>query len=157
MVSTLHTNDAATTVTRLIAMGIPNFLVAEATSLVVAQRLVKKNCSSCLTDVTVPEDTLLSLGVPKEELLEYQNLKKGEGCSACNYTGLAGRVAVYEMLPISSAVKDSIFKNESPLNIKRRAMAEDGMLTLRQSALLKLKRGLVSAEQVLAATVADDI
>jgi type IV pilus assembly protein PilB len=157
VISTLHTNDAASTVTRLISMGIPNYLVAEATSLVVAQRLIKKVCQGCVTKVSVPNETLLEMGVPEAELGDYQNLKKGEGCEKCNGTGLSGRLAIYEMLWVSAAVKDSIFNNDSPLNIKRRAMKEDGMITLRMSALRKLKSGQTSVEEVLGVTLGDDI
>jgi type IV pilus assembly protein PilB len=157
VISTLHTNDAPQTITRLIAMGIPAYMVAEGTSLVCAQRLVKKICSRCITDHTVPREALLEIGVKEEDLDQFTNLKKGEGCETCNYTGLSGRAAIYEMLNISSAVKDAIFKGESPLNIKRAAVKADGMLTLRMSALLKLRDGVTTIEQVVNTTVEDDL
>ncbi len=157
VISTLHTNDAASTVTRLIAMGIPSYMVAEGTSLVVAQRLVKKVCRRCVTDVKIPNEVLLNLGVPEAELGEYTNLKKGEGCEDCNYTGLSGRAAIYEMLWVSANVKDSIFRGDSPLEIKRNAIRSDGMFTLRKSALMKLKAGLTTVEEVMSGTVEDDI
>jgi type IV pilus assembly protein PilB len=125
--------------------------------MVVAQRLLKKICKGCIVDHHVPPEALIELGVPESELGEYNSLKKGEGCSACNYTGMSGRMAVYEVLWISANVKDSIFKSDSPLNIKRRAMKDDGMLTLRMSALLKLKKGLTTVEEVLNSTVGDDV
>lgn len=157
VISTLHTNDAPQTINRLVAMGIPSYMVAEGTSLVVAQRLLKKVCKRCITDARVPPETLLQLGVLESELHEYNELKKGEGCQDCNYTGMSGRAAVYEMLWVSAAVKDSIFKNESPLNIKRRAVKEDGMITLRRSALRKLKAGQTTVEEVMTNTVEDDL
>lgn len=157
VISTLHTNDAPSTVTRLISMGVPNYLVAEGTSLVVAQRLIKKICRRCPVETKVPPEVLLELGVLESELPEYNNLKKGEGCAECNHTGLAGRAAVYEMLEVSSAVKDSIFNGASPLEIKRSAVKSDGMMTLRRSALLKLKEGITTVEEVLASTVEDDL
>ena len=157
VVSTLHTNDAPQTITRLIAMGIPAYMVAEGTSLVVAQRLVKTICGRCIVSHSVPRETLLEIGVKEEDIDGYTDLKKGEGCEACNYTGLAGRAAIYEMLTISSPVKDAIFKGESPLNIKRTAVNSNGMLTLRMSALLKLKDGLTTVEQVVNTTVEDDL
>lgn len=157
VVSTLHTNDAASTVNRLVAMGVPSYLVAEGTSLVVAQRLIKKICNSCITDVKVSNETLLQLGVPESQLSEYQKLKKGEGCANCNGTGLSGRMAVYEMLEVNAAVKDAIFAGASNLELKRSAVQKAGMVTLRAAALLKLKRGQTSVEEVLSTTVEDDL
>src|SRR5690606_12218916 len=105
----------------------------------------------------IPPEVLLEAGVLEEELPEYNNLRKGEGCQECNGTGLAGRMAIYEMLEVTAVVKDAIFNGASPLEIKRRAVKEDGMITLRRSALLKLKRGLTTVEEVLSATVEDDL
>jgi type IV pilus assembly protein PilB len=157
VISTLHTNDTATTVNRLISMGVANYLVAESTSLVVAQRLIKRICKQCITDARVDNDTLLSLGVAEADLGGYNNLKKGEGCEKCGGTGLSGRMAVFEVLNFSAAVKDAIFRGASTLEIKRRAIAEDKMITLRHSALAKLKEGLTSVEEVLSGTVGDDL
>ncbi len=157
VVSTLHTNDATSTINRLVSMGIPNYLVAEGTSLVVAQRLIKKICQQCIRDHKVPQEVLLELGVPEAEVPTYNNLKKGEGCPQCNGSGLAGRLAVYEVLQITAPVKDSIFKNESALEMKRTAVKSAGMVTLRMSALRKLKKGQTTVEEVLGATVADDL
>lgn len=157
VISTLHTNDTATTINRLISMGIPNYLVAESTSLVVAQRLIKRVCKNCITDARVDKDTLLSLGVLENELHEYNNLKKGEGCEKCDGTGLSGRQAVFEVLFFSAAVKDAIFSGASTLEIKRRAIQADGMISLRRHALVKLKQGLTSVEEVLSGTVEDDL
>lgn len=156
VVSTLHTNDAASTVSRLLDMGVPHFMVAEATSLIVAQRLIRTNCKHCLVEVNVPNQTLLELGIPEERLPEFASLKKGQGCSECNSTGLAGRMAVHEVLKISAPVKQAIFKSASPLEIKKQAI-DAGMMSLRMSAIEKLKRGLTTVEQVMASTVADDV
>lgn len=157
VISTLHTNDAPQTINRLVAMGIPSYMVAEGTSLVVAQRLLKKVCKRCITEVRVPPEVLLQLGVLESELPEFNSLKKGEGCEECNFTGLTGRAAVYEMLQVTATVKDSIFKNESPLNIKRRAVQSDGMITLRRCAIRKLKAGITTVEEVMNSTVSDDL
>lgn len=157
VVSTLHTNDAASTVTRLVDMGIPPFMVAEATSLVVAQRLLRKICSNCKVDFKVPDESLLEIGIPTEELSLYKNLKKGEGCESCRGTGLAGRIAIYEVMKISLAIKEAIFRNASPLELKRSAVSADHMRTLRQSALLKFQQGLTTFEEVLNVTVGDNI
>tara|TARA_B100000749_G_scaffold280896_1_gene280667 strand:- start:36449 stop:38164 length:1716 start_codon:yes stop_codon:yes gene_type:complete len=156
VISTLHTNDAAATVSRLLDMGIPHFMVAEATSLVQAQRLMRKNCSNCSVPVKVPPDVLIGLGVPEERLPEFDKLKKGEGCQQCDGSGTSGRVAVHEVLQMTSEVKAAIFASASPLEIKRNAI-KSGMMSLRMAALEKLRRGEVSVEQVMASTLADDI
>jgi type IV pilus assembly protein PilB len=157
VVSTLHTNDAASTVTRLLDMGLPPYMVAEATSLVLAQRLMRRVCGNCANDHRVPPEVLLDLGVRESELDKYKGLRRGEGCEICNGSGLKGRVAIYEFMKITSAVKDAIFKGASPLELKRHAVAKDKMRTLRQSALLKLKAGLTTVEEVLNTSVRDDI
>ncbi len=157
VVSTLHTNDTASTINRLTSMGIPNYLVAESTSLVVAQRLVRRICKSCVADVHVPPEALLKIGVLESELPEFTQLKRGEGCENCGGTGLRGRMAVFEVLNFSASVKEAIFKNESTLQLKRRAVKDDKMMTLRRHALVKLKMGLTTVEEVLSGTVEDDL
>ncbi len=157
VVSTLHTNDAASTVSRLVAMGLPNYMVAEATSLVVAQRLLRRICPKCQTDHRVPPEVLLNLGVLESELHLYDNLRKGEGCDHCSGFGLRGRIAVYEVMRVTTAVKEAIFANASPLEIKRMAVSRDKMVSLRGSALLKLRAGLTTVEEVLNSSVKDDL
>ena len=156
VVSTLHTNDSTSTVTRLIDMGVPNYMVAEATKVVIAQRLIKKICGYCIVDHSVTPEVLLDMGVPESELDEYNDLKRGEGCPNCNGTGLAGRMAIFEVLKVTTPVKEGIFKGLSPLELKRHAVAHDNMVTLRGSALLKLKAGMTSVEEVLNVTVGDE-
>ncbi len=157
VVSTLHTNDATATISRLLDMGVPDYLVAEATSLVVAQRLLKTNCKHCLVDVEVPDETLLEMGVLESELSGYNKLKKGEGCPRCDNRGKSGRKATFEVLKLNAEIKSAIFASASPLELRRIAIASGGMQSLRRSALLNLKRGLISVEEVLSATVSDDI
>lgn len=157
VVSTLHTNDATSTVTRLLAMGVPNFMVAESTSLVVAQRLIKRICENCKVPTSVPDETLLQVGVLEEELPQYKKLYRGEGCAECNMTGLRGRMAIFEVLKVSSVVKDSIFKGASPLEMKRRAVLEDNMQTLRRSALHKMRDGFTTVQEVINTTIEDDL
>lgn len=157
VVSTLHTNDAASTVTRLLDMGLPPYMVAEATSLVLAQRLMRRVCGNCAGDHRVPPEVLLDLGVVESELPNFNGLRRGEGCETCGGTGLKGRVAIYEFMKITAAVKDAVFKGASPLELKRHAIAKDKMRTLRQSALLKLKAGLTTIEEVLNTSVRDDV
>lgn len=156
VVSTLHTNDAASTVSRLVEIGVEPYIVAEATTIVVAQRLVRRNCVRCSVDHKVPDEILLKMGVRPDELANYRKLKKGEGCDECGGSGLKGRVAIFEMMKMSSGVKEAIYKGASPLEIKRHAI-RDGMRTLRQAALLKLRNGLTIVEEVLNTTVADDV
>ncbi len=157
VVSTLHTNDAAATVTRLIDMGVAPYMVAEATSLVVAQRLIKKICEKCSVDHRVAPETLIDLGVKQSELDAFTKTRKGEGCEVCKGTGLKGRIAIFEVMKITGAVKDAIFKGSSPLELKRYAIEKEGMKSLRHSALLKLRDGLTTVEEVLNTSVGDDL
>lgn len=157
VVSTLHTNDAASTVTRLIDMGVAPYMVAEATTLVVAQRLIRRICTKCTVEQRVPDEILTELGVPQNELIQYKNLKRGEGCEECKGTGTKGRAAIFEVMKMSAAVKDAIFKGASPLELKRHAIANGGMFSLRMSALKKLKAGLTNVEEVLNSSVGDDL
>jgi type IV pilus assembly protein PilB len=156
VVSTLHTNDAAATISRLVEMGVAPYIVAEATTVVVAQRLIRRICPKCVIDHTVPDEVLLGLGVSQEELGQYQTLKKGEGCEDCGGTGLRGRMAIFEVLRMSTNIKEAIYRQASPIEIKREAM-KGGMRTLRQAALLKLRAGVTVIQEVLNATVSDDI
>jgi len=156
VVSTLHTNDAASTVARLMDMGVPGFLIAESTSLVVAQRLLRKVCLNCKVSTKASADVLLNIGVHESEISGYTDLVKGEGCDICNNTGLKGRIAIHEMLSMKANFRKSVFEGASPLELKKRAI-EDGMVTLRQSALIKLKHGLSTVDEVINSTVGDDI
>jgi type IV pilus assembly protein PilB len=154
VVSTLHTNDAPSTVSRLVEIGVEPYIVAESTSIVVAQRLLRRNCPRCLVEHKIHPEVLIKLGVPKESVIEFSKCKRGEGCEECNGLGLKGRMAIFEMLTMTASVKEAIYKGASPLEIKRQAI-KDGMRTLRQAALLKLKAGLTSVEEVLNTTVSD--
>lgn len=155
VLSTLHTNDSASTITRLVEMGIPPYIVAESTSLVVAQRLIKKVCERCAEPHKVDENTLLQLGVKPEHLSEFQNLRKGGGCDTCNGTGLAGRSPIFEVMRITAAIKEAIFSSASPLKIKKIAV-QDGMSSLRMSALERLKAGVTTVSEVINTSIADD-
>lgn len=156
VVSTLHTNDSSATVSRLVEMGLEPYIVAEATTLVLAQRLLRRICPRCSGDHKVPEEALLKLGVVPDQLDQFKNLKKGEGCDNCSGTGLKGRVAVFEFFRMTASIKEIINKSPSPLEIKRAAIA-GGMITLRQNALFKMRMGLTTAEEVVGNTVADDV
>ncbi len=154
VVSTLHTNDAPTTVTRLTEMGVASYLITSCVNLVVAQRLVGRVCESCKEPIQVPEQTLLNIGVPKADIPKY-TLFKGKGCSTCNGTGIKGRLAIFELMPMTSKIKEMVLKNASAAEL-RNACRELGLKTLRRSALLKLMRGQTTIEEVLNASVRDD-
>ncbi|NQY99228.1 MAG: type IV-A pilus assembly ATPase PilB [Bdellovibrionales bacterium] len=157
VVSTLHTNDASATVARLVDMGVEPYVVAEGTTLIIAQRLIRKVCPTCITDHKVPDEVLLDMGVAEDKLHEYTNIKRGEGCNDCQGTGTRGRVAIFEVMPFNAKVRESIIRGATPLEMKRAAVFEAGMITLRQSALLKLRDGQTTAEEVMHGSIKDDL
>jgi len=148
--STLHTNDAPSSVTRLMDMGIPNYLVASATLLIMAQRMVRKICPKCKEEINLTKEQVESLKVPPE-LLRNLRAFRGKGCSACNDTGKAGRTGIYEVMPISTAIENLILQKASDSEIRRQAM-EDGMFSLRMAAIEKMKQGVISIDEVFAST-----
>jgi type IV pilus assembly protein PilB len=157
VLSTLHTNDAPSTVNRLLNMGIEPFLVSSATNLILAQRLVRKICQECKEPVTISPESFVKLGVQKEEYEQYKDITfyKGKGCDICNNTGYKGRLALYEVMPISEPIKELILQGASAIDIKREAIHQ-GLQTLRRSGISKLLGGVTSLEEVLKTTVRDD-
>tara|TARA_B110001454_G_scaffold219199_1_gene251728 strand:- start:31551 stop:33281 length:1731 start_codon:yes stop_codon:yes gene_type:complete len=153
VVSTLHTNDAPSTVIRLTEIGIQPYVITSTVNLVVAQRLVGKICENCKVPVEMPVQNLINIGVPPNEVPEYK-LYKGKGCSNCNNTGIKGRLAIYELLPMTEKIKDAILKGANQAQLRFLAR-ELGLRTLRRSALLKLKRGVTTFEEVLNSSVKD--
>jgi type IV pilus assembly protein PilB len=153
VLSTLHTNDAPSTLNRMVDMGVEPFLVASSVNLIMAQRLIRRVCSSCKHPVKVHEEVMVELGVPEGEWAEFADMQ-GKGCIDCNNTGYKGRVGVFEVMPITAALRDMILDRVPSSEIKRQAM-EEGMLTLRLDALRKLKAGMTSAEEVLKETALD--
>ncbi|MFS4460374.1 type IV-A pilus assembly ATPase PilB [Bdellovibrio sp. HCB2-146] len=153
VVSTLHTNDAPATIIRLTEMGVAPYIITSTVNLIVAQRLVGKVCESCKAPIEVPQQTLINLGVPANEVGDYK-LFKGKGCANCNSTGIKGRAAIYELLAMTEKMKEAILKGASTGQLRFLAR-EQGMRTLRRSALLKLKRGITTIEEVLNASVKD--
>jgi type IV pilus assembly protein PilB len=152
VLSTLHTNDAPSTVSRLVNMGIEPFLVGTAVNLIQAQRLIRKVCANCKIEVTdMPAKTLTDIGIPPEMVGSFK-LYKGRGCGVCNGTGYKGRVGLYEVMEISEGIRDLIMVGATSVEIKRKAL-EDGMLTLRMSGLEKIKAGITTVEEVLRETV----
>lgn len=154
VVSTLHTNDAPSTIVRLTEMGIPPYLISSTVNLIVAQRLVGKICESCKEPLQVPEATLLNLGVSKVDIPKF-NLMKGRGCGNCNNTGVRGRLAIYELMPINEKIKEAILRGASAQEL-RRLTKDIGLKTLRRSGLLKLARGQTTIDEVLNTSVRDD-
>lgn len=153
VVSTLHTNDAPQTVARLTEMGIAPYIVTSTVTLIVAQRLVGRICENCKTPLQVDAKVLLDLGVEAAEVNDYK-IFKGKGCSACGGLGIRGRAAVYEMMPMTEAIKEAILGGKTQAEIRSLARVQ-GMRTLRRSALLKLKQGITTIEEVLNASVKD--
>ena len=154
VLSTLHTNDAPSTVNRLLNMGIEPFLISSSVILILAQRLVRKICPECKTPVTLPEQAFIDLGVKPEE---FQNipLYKGTGCKNCSNTGFKGRIAIYEVMPLNENLKELILKGASSTDLKKEAIRSD-MSTLRNSAINKMKQGLTTVEEVLRITFANE-
>jgi type IV pilus assembly protein PilB len=150
VLSTLHTNDAPTTLTRMMNMGIPTFNIASSVILITAQRLARRLCASCKEPLDVPRKALLDAGYKAEDLDGTWTPYKPVGCSACN-NGYKGRVGIYQVMPISEEIQRIILRGGSALDIAKQASAE-GVRTLRESGLLKVKLGLTSLEEVLSVT-----
>ncbi|MBN1141259.1 MAG: type IV-A pilus assembly ATPase PilB [Deltaproteobacteria bacterium] len=154
VLSTLHTNDAPSTVTRLLNMGIEPFLVSTAVNLISAQRLARRVCAECKEVVEVEKKVLIQAGVKEEELDQY-TIYKGRGCPTCNNTGYKGRVGVYQVMPMFEPIREMVLKGANATEIKRESMRL-GVKTMRQSALTKMKEGLLCLDEVLRVTVGDD-
>jgi len=150
VLSTLHTNDAPSAVSRLIDMGIEPYLVAASLNLVVAQRLVRKICNYCKVPDNPSPEALKRLGISEKDL-EGVTLYRGEGCPKCNNTGYSGRDGIFEVLPISPELREMIIRN-APLHELRARAVEEGMITLREAAVLKLLRGITTVDEVIRVT-----
>ncbi|MEO5763402.1 MAG: type IV-A pilus assembly ATPase PilB [Vicinamibacteria bacterium] len=152
VLSTLHTNDAPSTVSRMVNMGIEPFIVGTAVNLIQAQRLIRRICASCKEEVReVPPKVLLDVGFLAEAIGSFP-LFKGRGCQTCNETGYKGRVGLYEVLEITDGVRELIMMGANSVELRKKAV-EDGMLTLRMSGLEKIKQGITTIEEVLRETV----
>jgi len=151
VLSTLHTNDAPSTISRLMNMGIEPFLVATSVNLICAQRLVRRICSNCKEVLKVPEQAMLDAGYTQEELGTTQ-IFIGKGCPTCSKTGYKGRVGLYEVMEINDELRELILVGASALELKKKAM-DNGMLTLRRSGLTKVALGMTTIEEVVRETV----
>jgi type IV pilus assembly protein PilB len=150
VMSTLHTNDAPTTLTRMMNMGIPTFNIASSVILITAQRLARRLCPNCKAPLDVPRKALLEAGYKPEELDGTWTPYKPVGCSACN-NGYKGRVGIYQVMPISEEIQRIILRGGTSLDIAQQA-SKEGVRSLRESGLLKVKLGHTSLEEVLSVT-----
>ncbi len=151
VLSTLHTNDAPSTISRLMNMGIEPFLVASSVNLICAQRLVRRMCANCKEDHPTPPQALVDAGFTPDESTSVVP-KRGKGCDVCNNTGYKGRVGLYEVMEISEDLRELILVGASGLELKRKAI-EEGMITLRRSGLHKVMEGVTTIEEVARETV----
>jgi len=155
VLSTLHTNDAPSTVNRLLNMGIEPFLVSSAVNCIVAQRLARRICSDCTEkDLDIGRDELIASGLSEEEIEGFQPMK-GAGCMTCSETGFKGRVAIYEVMVLTEPIKDFVLNGASTAELKREAI-RGGMMTLRRSALNKLLQGTTTLGEVHRISTADN-
>ncbi len=152
VLSTLHTNDAASTITRLVDMGVEPFNVASAVNVITAQRLVRKICNNCKAEAHYPPEYLEAAGL-KPGSLDGMTLYRGEGCDACDGSGYSGRQGLYEVMPMTRPLRRMVLQGVSADELKSEAV-EAGMLTLRQDGMLKVKRGITTLEEVIKETAA---
>jgi type IV pilus assembly protein PilB len=153
VLSTIHTNDAPSTVSRLLNMGIEPFLVSASVLLILAQRLCRRVCPKCKVEEDIPESALIDIGFSKDEINTFKCFR-GTGCQACSGTGYKGRLALYEVMPVKEEIKEMILRGASTTEIKKTAVSL-GMKTLRMSGLTKIKEGVTSIEEILRVTFGD--
>jgi type IV pilus assembly protein PilB len=151
VLSTLHTNDCPSTPARLLDMGIPPFLVSSSLQLILAQRLGRKICKDCKEPYEANEEILVPYGHVSQGLGTV-NFYKGKGCQTCNFTGMKGRVAIYEVMPVTTELRDLMLRNATTAEIRDTAVSQ-GMKTLRQNALQKVVDGVTTIEEVLRVTM----
>ncbi|NNE68054.1 MAG: type IV-A pilus assembly ATPase PilB [Pyrinomonadaceae bacterium] len=152
VLSTLHTNDAPSTVSRMVNMGIEPFLVATSVNLIQAQRLIRRICSECKEEHEIPVEGLIEIGFSEEEADEL-TMYKGKGCDRCNNTGYKGRVGLFEVMEMTDELRELVIIGASSIEIRKKAI-ETGMLSLRDSGLQKLRDGITTIEEVVKETVA---
>lgn len=151
VLSTLHTNDAPSTVSRLVNMGIEPFLVATSVNIIQAQRLIRRICKDCKEETHMPPEALVEIGFKPEEASTVK-LYKGRGCDTCLGTGYKGRVGLYEVMEVTDELRELIIIGASAIELRRKAI-EGGMITLRESGLCKLREGITTVEEVVKETV----
>jgi type IV pilus assembly protein PilB len=151
VLSTLHTNDAPSAVTRLVNMGIEPLLVTSSVILIAGQRLVRRICQDCKEEVDVPRKALLNIGFSPEET-DCVKAYSGRGCDKCGHTGYKGRIGLYEVMPMTDTIRQLILEGCTVLDLKKMAI-DEGMITLRQSGLIKIKAGITTMEEVIRETI----
>lgn len=151
VLSTLHTNDAPSTVSRLVNMGIEPFLVATSVNIIQAQRLIRRICKECKEEMQMAPEALVEIGFKPEEATSVK-LYKGRGCDTCLGTGYKGRVGLYEVMEVTDELRELIIIGASAIELRRKAI-EGGMITLRESGLYKLREGITTVEEVVKETV----
>ncbi len=151
--STVHTNDASSTILRLVNMNIEPFLIADSVVLVVAQRLVRRLCQKCFTKHNLTPEALVDIGFTEEEASKVK-VYKPTGCNSCHNTGYKGRTGLFEVLEVTDEIRDLILNRAQSKDVKKKSM-ENGMISLRRSGLLKIMEGITSVEEVLRETVKD--
>lgn len=151
VLSTLHTNDAPSTISRLMNMGIEPFLVATSVNLIQAQRLIRRICQECKKEHPTPPEALMEVGFSAEDVKKLKTYK-GTGCSTCNNTGYKGRIGLYEVMEVNDEIRELILIGASALELRKKAI-DDGMVTLRESGLQKIRSGVTTLEEVVRETV----
>ena len=149
--STLHTNDAPTTVTRLIDIGIKPYLIAATLEAVISQRLVRKICTSCKEEYEPPEDSLMELNLTNADI-KGKRFSRGKGCNNCNNIGYKGRMGIYEIMVINSKIR-RLISEQANTNVIRTAAKNNGMNTLRESGLFAIFNGLTTVQEILRETM----
>ena len=151
VLSTLHTNDAPSTISRMVNMGIEPFLVATSVNIIQAQRLIRRVCSNCKELQDIPAEALVEIGFSEEEAPKIK-IFKGNGCNKCNNTGYKGRVGLFEVMEVTDELRELILIGASAIELRKKAV-ELGMITLRQSGLYKLRDGVTTIEEVVKETI----
>jgi type IV pilus assembly protein PilB len=151
VLSTLHTNDAPSTISRLMNMGIEPFLVATSVNAICSQRLVRRICGTCVEEVETPPQMLIQVGFAPDEVKSLK-IKRGRGCDRCGNSGYKGRIGLYEVLQFSDEIREMVLSGSTSIELKRKAI-EEGMVSLRSSGLQKIRSGTTTLEEVLRETV----
>ena len=155
VLSTLHTNDAPATISRLLNMGVEPFLITASVNLVLAQRLARKVCVDCRQPIQIDSAALDEVGFTAEQISIAQGrLVKGFGCRTCNGTGYKGRVALYEVMRFQDTLKEMVLQGSSTAELKQAAI-KTGMITLRMAGILKVLEGVTTTEEILRVTMSD--
>jgi type IV pilus assembly protein PilB len=152
VLSTIHTNDAPSTVNRLVNMGVESFLVGNSLNLICAQRLVRRVCEGCKEAISVPRQRFIDAGLTQPLEGDTVKIARGRGCDRCSGTGYKGRVGLFEVMEMTDSLRELVIDNAPSIEIRKRAISE-GMLTLRQSGLRKVLDGSTSLEEVVRETM----